>query len=736
MPAGEEERDLLGLGDHDQAAGPRVDDVVDPLAQRRARGDDVQGPQQTRVLPRLQLVQLVAGVRHLVMMAKALLAGMPWRIPCGQLGMALVKRQPQARRWRRAARKRGAQRRLAGAQPIRRASVAAAGASTGASPNFTASATRRSAWPTERSSPVSPTSPKQASGRPPASASGSPRCAETSASATARSAPGSSTRTPPATLTKTSAPASDGPPWRASTASTIARRLRSIPFATRRGGHDLGRRDQRLDLDQQRPRALHRAEDDRARRGARLGDEARRRVDDLDQAAGAHLEDADLAGRAEAVLERAQGAEAALALALEEEHAVDQVLEHPRAGDRALLGHVADEDHRAVEPLRDLHDPRPPPRGPGRPSPGAPVMPSACSVWIESITQASGRSASSVATHRLERGLGERRDRERAPRRGARRAAAPGRPTPRPRRRARRGRRRARLPSAIPVSVDLPIPGEPPSSTSEPGTRPPPSTRSSSAMPVAKPRRPRGAETSRRATGLPAAAPAAAAARRAAALRRLGLRRLDQRVPLAAAGAAPRPGAAPRGRRPGRRRRSSRGPSVAIVRTAPDGSTGALSRDRADRPRIGARCGFVAARCPLRDDGDSRRRRAGRARAAAGAAAAFDPALEAKNFAKTAERDAVRHPDAGVPAAPDAGERRQPRRRARRSRPTTPSATSPATSAPTAASECAGDVRFYDWKDTGFGDRQAGPVHRPQRLDALRPRLGDDERPGASARRS
>ena len=34
------------------------------------------------------------------------------------------------------------------------------------------------------------------------------------------------------------------------------------------------------------------------------------------------------------------------------------------------------------------------------------------------------------------------------------------------------------------VSVDLPIPGEPPSSTSDPGTRPPPSTRSSSPMPV------------------------------------------------------------------------------------------------------------------------------------------------------------------------------------------------------------------------------------------------------------
>ena len=40
------------------------------------------------------------------------------------------------------------------------------------------------------------------------------------------------------------------------------------------------------------------------------------------------------------------------------------------------------------------------------------------------------------------------------------------------------------------VSVDLPIPGEPPSSTSAPGTSPPPSTRSSSPMPVVQPRVP------------------------------------------------------------------------------------------------------------------------------------------------------------------------------------------------------------------------------------------------------
>ena len=53
---------------------------------------------------------------------------------------------------------------------------------------------------------------------------------------------------------------------------------------------------------------------------------------------------ARVARRAEAVLQRAQRPVRALALALELEHAVDQVLEHARAGERALLGDVADEE--------------------------------------------------------------------------------------------------------------------------------------------------------------------------------------------------------------------------------------------------------------------------------------------------------------------------------------------------------------------------------------------------------
>src|SRR5450759_2860165 len=56
------------------------------------------------------------------------------------------------------------------------------------------------------------------------------------------------------------------------------------------------------------------------------------------------------------------------------------------------------------------------------------------------------------------------------------------------------------------VSVDLPMPGEPPSSTSEPGTRPPPSTRSSSPMPVDI-RSTGAAPTSLSLRGAPAGAP-------------------------------------------------------------------------------------------------------------------------------------------------------------------------------------------------------------------------------------
>ena len=66
------------------------------------------------------------------------------------------------------------------------------------------------------------------------------------------------------------------------------------------------------------------------------------------QARLGHLEHADLVGRAEAVLDRAQDAELVAALALEIEHGVDHVLEHARAGDLAVLGDVADQQQGAA----------------------------------------------------------------------------------------------------------------------------------------------------------------------------------------------------------------------------------------------------------------------------------------------------------------------------------------------------------------------------------------------------
>ena len=74
-------------------------------------------------------------------------------------------------------------------------------------------------------------------------------------------------------------------------------------------------------------------------------------VGDLGEAGAGHLEDADLVGRAEAVLDRAQDAKLVAALALEIEHGVDHVLDDAGAGDLALLGDMADKDDGGAAPL-------------------------------------------------------------------------------------------------------------------------------------------------------------------------------------------------------------------------------------------------------------------------------------------------------------------------------------------------------------------------------------------------
>ena len=68
------------------------------------------------------------------------------------------------------------------------------------------------------------------------------------------------------------------------------------------------------------------------------------RVAHFPEAGAGHLEDGQLVGRAEAVLDAAQDAVGALGVALELQHDVHDVFEDLRAGQRAVLGDVADQD--------------------------------------------------------------------------------------------------------------------------------------------------------------------------------------------------------------------------------------------------------------------------------------------------------------------------------------------------------------------------------------------------------
>jgi hypothetical protein len=129
----------------------------------------------------------------------------------------------------------------------------------------------------------------------------------------------------------------------------------------------------------------------------------------------------------------------------------------------------------------------------------------ACRVCTESITHTSGRSCSSVASTRSRSvsaitGIASAPARNRSAR--SRICAADSSAETYSVRRPAS----CRLASTIVVSVDFPMPGEPPIRTSDPGTIPPPRTLSSSPMPVAN-RTCSTASTSRSAIGLTATAP-------------------------------------------------------------------------------------------------------------------------------------------------------------------------------------------------------------------------------------
>ena len=103
--------------------------------------------------------------------------------------------------------------------------------------------------------------------------------------------------------------------------------------------------DQRLNFDQQRTCALLR------HHHAGSGDilpvlrqEQRRRVVDPLQTLVGHRENTEFVDCTEAVLDRAHEPETGMGVALEVKHGIDDVFEHPRPGQCAILGHMADEN--------------------------------------------------------------------------------------------------------------------------------------------------------------------------------------------------------------------------------------------------------------------------------------------------------------------------------------------------------------------------------------------------------
>src|SRR5690349_3519614 len=114
---------------------------------------------------------------------------------------------------------------------------------------------------------------------------------------------------------------------------------------------------QRLDLDQQHAGTLHRGGDDGAA-GLTLGTivfhEQVAGVGDFLETFAGHLEQSHLVCRAEAVLHAADDAVAVVAVALEVDDGVDDVLDDFRSGERARLGDVADEDDGDAGEFREV----------------------------------------------------------------------------------------------------------------------------------------------------------------------------------------------------------------------------------------------------------------------------------------------------------------------------------------------------------------------------------------------
>ena len=173
-----------------------------------------------------------------------------------------------------------------------------------------------------------------------------------------RSAAGSFTRRPPTVETKTSEAPSAMWHLRSSTASRRASRPPAMPWATRLGAPELGGPTS--------PWTSMRSGLRPSITGTAMLPGTPRRRSPSNRALGSrrpcspdlgHLEQTELARRPVAVLRSRQQPECVVAVAVERQHGVDEVLERPRSGEPAVLGDVPDEQRRDAERLRVAHEP-------------------------------------------------------------------------------------------------------------------------------------------------------------------------------------------------------------------------------------------------------------------------------------------------------------------------------------------------------------------------------------------
>ncbi len=104
--------------------------------------------------------------------------------------------------------------------------------------------------------------------------------------------------------------------------------------------------DQGLQLDHQGAAALQGRQHDPARdAGQPVAEQEPAGVVDPVEALVPHLEQPELPGGAEPVLDRQEQSQGVVAVTLEAQHGVHHVLEGPRPGQRSVLGHVPDQHH-------------------------------------------------------------------------------------------------------------------------------------------------------------------------------------------------------------------------------------------------------------------------------------------------------------------------------------------------------------------------------------------------------